>query len=100
MTKEERAILKAINDELERRGSDVRFANHRFWPMRRNFEHWLDEMCVIRVYPDGRYIDIFTSNGPDTCFGKAEHVAGSFQGRGWLQKLATAAADAVERSTT
>jgi hypothetical protein len=97
MNQRERDILEAVNAELDRRKvlPRKRFKPHKFFPMRRVLNCQLDQYRTARIWTEFRTLDVFTLEHPKTCWGSTVNV-GTYERRGWLQRLAEAAADVVE----
>lgn len=97
MNKKDQAILDAINGELKRQGIGVQITPHPLFPMRKVLMYEPNEQCLVRVHTELREVDIFTYDSPGSVMGSSEKIGGPFRGRGWLQRLAQAAALAVSR---
>lgn len=97
MNAEERRILEAVNAELDRRKvlPRKRFAPHQFFGMRRVFNCKLDQYRTARIHTLFRSLDVFTERPQLDGWGSTVTV-GTYERRGWLQRLAEAAADVVE----
>lgn len=97
MNQRERDILKAVNDELDRRKvlPRKRFSPHQFFPMRRVLNCQLDQYRLARIHTESRELDVFTERAQLDGWGSTVTI-GTYERRGWLKKLAEAAADVVE----
>ena len=98
MNQEDEKTRDVVNAETDRRGLKAYFAAHRFYPMNRSLSYWLDTTRVVRINLAFREVDIFTYDRPDSAFGSSIKAGGPFKGRGWRQRLANAAADAVVKA--
>jgi hypothetical protein len=97
MNQRERDIMEAVNAELDRRKvlPRKRFKLHPFFPMRRRFECQLDQYRTARIHTELRELDVFTERQQRDGWGSTVNV-GTYERRGWLQRLAEDAADVVE----
>jgi len=97
MNQRQRDILEAVNAELDRRKvlPRKRFKPHQFFPMRRVFNCQLDQYRTARIWTESRSLDVFTERQQLDGWGSTVNV-GTYERRGWLQRLASDAADVVE----
>jgi hypothetical protein len=94
VTKEERAILEAVNQALAVKGSLYRFAQHRFHPMQRSLVCELPGARTVRIWTLFRRLDIFQERRQRDGWGNTKTI-GDYEGRGWLQRLTEAAVQTV-----
>ena len=95
MNAEERRVLEALNAELETRGLPQRVTRHQFFPMRRVLSLQLDAVHLMRYWTEFRRLDVFTEHPKGSGWGNTKTI-GDYTGRGWLDRLASDAADVVE----
>lgn len=92
LNKQHQKLLDTLNRELTSRGLTARFEPSPIFQFRPLFICKLNDSQIVRVDPDARVVDVFIHEGG---FGVSVAASASYEGRGWRERLARDAANAV-----